>query len=319
MTKRYLSSKVTIGIPTFNRALFLPRAIESALCQTHHNVEVIISNNASSDNTKEILSGYFDDRLIILEQVENVGMVGNWNNCLQNASGDFFLLLSDDDVLEKDAIERLLSGFEHTSTFISYGTVSYIDKEGNLAKDHELYAPEVELGVEFISNMFEKKRAAYPSATLFRRLDAQKVGGYPSVGTAADLALHLMLAISGAVHFCPTPVCRYTVHSESLSYSESAILSHLNLHNWVNMKNFLPKKQRTQLQEYSLDMLYRLGRYHALRRNKQASDLALSVALRINPQVSYRLIFFLFNLAPVRLVINGLKSLIETLQKCFGS
>jgi hypothetical protein len=202
-------------------------------------------------------------------------------------------------------------GFEHEAVTLSYGPVLYIGKDGNLTQGSPLYAPQIESGNEFISNVLRKKRVAYPSATLYRSVEAKNVGGYPDIGTTTDFGLHSMLAMKGSVYFCSSPVCRYRVHSESESFSESAILSQLSLNDWVKKTNCLPKQLSLQLQEYSVGMVYRLGRYHAIRGNEKASSIALSVLLRICPSVKWKLMFFLFNFAPIRLLATIRRKLMQ--------
>ena len=61
--------KVSIGIPTYNRSSYLKTAIDSALCQTYNNLEIIVSNNGSNDDTIEVLSNYTDERLTVVNVV----------------------------------------------------------------------------------------------------------------------------------------------------------------------------------------------------------------------------------------------------------
>lgn len=295
-----ITPKVTIGIPTFNRSLLIRQAVDSALRQTYKNIEVIISDNNSTDNTKDILKSYFDERLIIIEQSNNIGMVGNWNCCLEKATGEFFLLLSDDDILEVNAIQKLILGFENKSISLSYGPVSYMETGGVLTNRTSQNAPQMESGNDFILNILRQERAAFPSATLYRTVLAKSAGGYPDIGTATDFGLHFMLAMNGPVYFCSFPVCRYRVHIESESFSESAILSQLRLHEWFKIEHCLPKKLSIELQQYSIEMVYQLGRYHAIRGNKRASSIALSVLLKIHPSPRWKWLFSFLNLAPIR-------------------
>ena len=93
--------KVTIAIPTFNRAKYLNLSITSCLKQSYPNIDIVISNNFSTDNTKELLETFKEHKNItIFNQSSNIGMLNNFNFCLKVASGEFFLLLSDDDILE---------------------------------------------------------------------------------------------------------------------------------------------------------------------------------------------------------------------------
>src|ERR1039458_5587870 len=105
---------VSIGIPTYNRRQFAVRAVKSALSQTYTNIEVIVSDNASTDDTVEHLSAIQDERLVILRHSANAGMVANFNSCLSAATGELFLMLSDDDWLEPPAIEKLSRPFRES-------------------------------------------------------------------------------------------------------------------------------------------------------------------------------------------------------------
>ena len=93
--------KISILIPTFNRAQYLPRAVESALSQDYNNIEVIVSDNASTDNTMEVMERFKDNKNFkYFRNNKNLGMVRNWKKELDEySSGDYFIILSDDDYL----------------------------------------------------------------------------------------------------------------------------------------------------------------------------------------------------------------------------
>ena len=103
----------TILIPTFNRSVLLGQALESALVQSYSNLEIIVRDNASSDDTSEIVSQYATDhRLRYVRNTQNIGLVRNWEKgVVKETKGDWFLILSDDDYLTdpifiSDAINR---------------------------------------------------------------------------------------------------------------------------------------------------------------------------------------------------------------------
>ena len=97
---------VTIGIPAYNRAVLLKRAIESALNQDYDNIEVIVSDNASIDETESICRHFcnMDDRLKYIRQSSNRGAKANFNEVLDKASGQFFMWLGDDDWIDPNYI-----------------------------------------------------------------------------------------------------------------------------------------------------------------------------------------------------------------------
>lgn len=88
---------VTIAIPTFDRAALLRDCVQAALAQTYENIEVLVSDNASPDNTQQVLQEFDDKRLRVLTQSTNIGLLPNWNACLTAARGEYVVFVSDDD------------------------------------------------------------------------------------------------------------------------------------------------------------------------------------------------------------------------------
>jgi hypothetical protein len=97
---------VTIAVPTFNRASLLKRCITSALAQTYPRFEVLVSDNASSDDTAEVLRGFRCERLRVIRQQSNIGLLPNWNACLAATRGEYVVIMSDDDTIETWHLER---------------------------------------------------------------------------------------------------------------------------------------------------------------------------------------------------------------------
>lgn len=105
---------VSIGIPTYNRAALIGRAVESALQQNHPNVEVLISDNASTDGTAEICEAWAarEPRVRLMRQPQNLGATANFNAVLGMAHGSYFMWLGDDDWLDPDYVSRTLAHFQ---------------------------------------------------------------------------------------------------------------------------------------------------------------------------------------------------------------
>ena len=97
---------VTIAIPTFNRAALLRGCIQSALAQTYRNLEMLVSDNASTDDTASVLLEFNDKRLRVMKQETNIGLLPNWNACLAGAGGEYVVFVSDDDRISPWLVER---------------------------------------------------------------------------------------------------------------------------------------------------------------------------------------------------------------------
>ena len=95
---------VSILIPTRNRAAMLGNAITCALSQTYQNIEIIVSNNASTDQTSEVLAGFDDPRLKTISTNQVLKMHDHWRFLLEHATGDWVLFLCDDDALISSAV-----------------------------------------------------------------------------------------------------------------------------------------------------------------------------------------------------------------------
>jgi len=102
---------VSIGLPTYNRATTLSRAIESALGQDYRNIELVISDNCSTDETQAMCleASARDSRVRYLRQPVNQGATENFREVLRQARGEFFMWLSDDDWMDASYVSACLS------------------------------------------------------------------------------------------------------------------------------------------------------------------------------------------------------------------
>jgi glycosyltransferase involved in cell wall biosynthesis len=99
---------VSICIPTFNGASWVREAIASALAQDFGDFEVVVCDDASSDDTLAIARQFDDPRLRVVANPERVGMARNWNRCVQASNGAYVKLLMQDDRLARDCVGRML-------------------------------------------------------------------------------------------------------------------------------------------------------------------------------------------------------------------
>ncbi|MFA5033435.1 MAG: glycosyltransferase [bacterium] len=111
--------KVSIVLATYNRAHLIKKAIDSCLNQTYKNIELILINDASPDNTSEIIKSYLpavkagnDDRIKYIELKENVGATKAYNKGLTLCTGEYLTWTSDDNYYTEDAIEIMVDFLE---------------------------------------------------------------------------------------------------------------------------------------------------------------------------------------------------------------
>lgn len=107
---------VSILIPTYNGAAFIKQTIDSVLNQSIEDWEIIVMDDASSDNTIEIAASFKDHRIKIHQPKNNVGAQRNWNRGLALATGKYFKLLPQDDLLATDCLAKQIAVLEQDSS-----------------------------------------------------------------------------------------------------------------------------------------------------------------------------------------------------------
>jgi glycosyltransferase involved in cell wall biosynthesis len=172
---------VTIAIPTYNRANgYLRNAIACALKQTYRNIEVVISDNCSSDNTGEIVGRYSDTRIRYFRQSTNIGANNNFNFCLEKAQGSYFLLFHDDDSIDSDFIDICMrsAGYRTDIGLIRTGA-RVIDGEGNIKIEYQNLSEGAPLEDLFFS-WFSGHAPLYLCNSLFNTAGLREIGGFRS-------------------------------------------------------------------------------------------------------------------------------------------
>jgi glycosyltransferase involved in cell wall biosynthesis len=170
---------VSIGIPTYNRAdTFLKETLSSAIRQTYSNIEIIVSDNYSTDNTESVVKSCNDTRIRYYRQHKNIGAIGNMNFCLSKARGDYFLMLHDDDLIDAQFVEFCLrcAGYDIQKGIIIAGARE-VDMEGTILFEK----PNVGQGLSaknFIMQWYKKRIVLFLPSILFNTSKLKEIGGF---------------------------------------------------------------------------------------------------------------------------------------------
>jgi glycosyltransferase involved in cell wall biosynthesis len=140
-----MAAKFTIGIPTRNRAPFLREALASATAQTLRDIEIVVSDNASTDDTAQVVRDPGDPRIRYLRNEADVGAVANFIRVAEATATPYFSWLQDDDAVHCEFAKRACDVFDampDVTVYISYAVVS-----PSLTSVHfpTLYGPPFEL------------------------------------------------------------------------------------------------------------------------------------------------------------------------------
>ena len=134
------SPKVSIGLPVYNGENYLGEAIESILGQTYQNIEIVITDNASVDRTREICEKYaaVDDRVKYFRNKHNLGAAPNFNKSFEFATGKYFKWMAHDDILVPTFVEKCVTILEENpDVVLCYSSTSVINNKGEVIKDYD--------------------------------------------------------------------------------------------------------------------------------------------------------------------------------------
>lgn len=123
---------VCVCIPTYNSAKTVRDTLESILAQTYPNLVVYVSDNASTDDTLKVIESISDPRLFIHRNIENIGAEGNFNRCIQVATGKYAAIFHADDIYEQEMIEMQVSYLEkYQNAGAVFTAANLINEEGS--------------------------------------------------------------------------------------------------------------------------------------------------------------------------------------------
>jgi glycosyltransferase involved in cell wall biosynthesis len=211
---------MTIAIPTFNRATLLKGCVASALAQTYPHFEVIVSNNASSDDTRSVLGEFSDARLQVINQDTNIGMHPNWNACLANAKGDYIVFVSDDDRIAPWMLERcahLIRQQPQLSTVIALSNIHAASLgRTKPARANRLRDTGIWDGTEILTDYLTDQITVAMCSILMRTDLLRANGGMPlDLPHTADFAAWAPLLLLGKSGLVNEACATFTYHNTS--------------------------------------------------------------------------------------------------------
>lgn len=218
----YEPLRVTVAVTTRNRSGLLRRALASAQSQTYKNLEILVSDDGSTDETQDFMSQVRDHRVRYLRIENPAGIAANYQNALDHAQGELFLILNDDDELEPETIEGLARPFSEPprglrpeDVILSWCPcrVQDSDRRVRYATDG---GPAAETGIDLVTGLFDGTRGPRYCAILVRTKDAAEVGFSKEHGGIPDVGNWTRVAVRDGWACCVNrPLGRYTAHDAS--------------------------------------------------------------------------------------------------------
>lgn len=250
--------KISVILPTYNRAHYLDQAIQSVLEQTSIDFELIISDNASTDDTNQIVKKYISDKRVRYYcNKKNIGMVANWNKAIYELSKyDYFIILSDDDYfIDKNYITDAIKILENDSIKLLYsGGYILNTKNGKKIKLNLPFQGITEGATVFLSRNTVTPQDFTLCNVIFKKTVAQKYNSFNNYSNySCDTELFLNSCLEGNVYVHNKEVSVYRIHGGNLinDVATDPRLLSSNLNAFLNpYKNALNKIDPAKLEVY---------------------------------------------------------------------
>jgi glycosyltransferase involved in cell wall biosynthesis len=223
--------KVSICIPTFNRANFLIYSVNSVLKQTYRDFELIICDDGSTDNTSEIVARWQDSRIRYLRHPQNIGRSRNMRSGFDEAVGDYFIKFDDDDGLTPKFLEKTVAILDSESTVDFVCTNHWIiDRDGNkiesATQENSAKWGKDKLQKGIISDLMWQTffyQSLQVGSTLFRRSCLEEVNYMrPEADGCEDFDLLVRLSIARKQgYFLPELLMEYRFHGGQTSLKQN--------------------------------------------------------------------------------------------------
>jgi glycosyltransferase involved in cell wall biosynthesis len=227
MSKNYFQQQplVSVIIPTYNRPEYLKQALASAIKQSYKNLEIIVSDNFSTEKTQDIVESFCDTRIRYWRQPENIGMFANQMHAFKMAQGKYVASLHDDDIWNEDFVTKLVPILEENLDLIlafcdqyiidANGAIDYVGTEENT---RGFKRDKLAKGVHqnFCQIGLVDKSIPTAASCLIRNDFVDWDSIPPEVGGMWDLYLTYICCISGhKAYYYPERLTRYRAHEQT--------------------------------------------------------------------------------------------------------
>lgn len=213
---------VSIAMITYNNGKFIADAIESALAQDYPNIEIVISDDASTDSTIEIINKYaalYPSQIRVLAASKNMGATNNWFKCVSACKGKYVTGLAGDDRMYPEKVTKQVAIMESDPDI----TICYTDASVfHVSTNCELYrlsqkspTRSGDLKIALADSLY------YSPTVMFRRIFAPKANLFKNIRNASDLAYYKEVMIlsgsKGKIHYLPDVLFIYNKHETNLT------------------------------------------------------------------------------------------------------
>jgi glycosyltransferase involved in cell wall biosynthesis len=327
---------VTIGVPVYKRLLYLPNVLNIVAAQDYPDIELVVSDNGMNGSAvPEIVKKHYSRPFIFRQNPSTISISSHFNQLVERASGEYFLLLADDDEISSNYISELVAALERNPrVLVALSKQGIMDESGVIIRKSREKLPDTLPGPKFIKAAWGTNEYKFECfATFLARTEAVKAcAGYPDFckGHGNDDALLLKLCLHHGVVFSDRCTFRFrsyesshglasSIHDLAQAYRElfqfldSDPIIHdfrsIRSDEWRDLKKvFVQMIWRTYLERWQGMYRKRLTR---LQWTKAAFAMPFIPAYYKNVAATFFEPFLLHRLAPLKRLSRGLMKCIE--------
>lgn len=218
------NSKVSVCVPAYNHEKYVEQTILSILNQSYCNLELLVIDDGSLDQTPVILNRLSKQYGFHLERQENQGLPRTLNRLIELASGDYITICASDDFWPKHRLEEQVEFLENNPKVdMVHGNVQLIDSCDNRIEAGRNQKPPVSGASEFLPLLLRKRRW-HTGTIMSRRVVWEKVGFYDESIPIEDFDWFIRAVKCCNVGFLPSNWLYYRRHEQSLSMTQKGAL-----------------------------------------------------------------------------------------------
>jgi len=211
--------KVSICIPSYNNGSLIGSAIRSVLDQTFKDIEIIVVDNDSVDDSERVVRSLSDERIKFSKNSKNIGMTRNWNKCISMASGEFICLLCADDMYLPTFVERTLSMLEtHPNLGFVHCAYKKINDRGETIGECRMQMNDTtENGSAFFEKLIHGNFVTI-SGVMVRRNRFEELGCFDEgLAYAPDWEMLARMSLHYDVGYVSEPLACYRFHESNFT------------------------------------------------------------------------------------------------------
>ncbi|BCA29878.1 glycosyltransferase [Metapseudomonas otitidis] len=289
-------TKVSVMMPAYNAEKFISQALDSILLQDFQDFQIVVSDDASTDGTADIVRVYqekYPDKITAIYNSTNIGITANCNLALSHCVGDYVALFAGDDIMLQGKLSRQVELMDSTpKCVLCYHPVEIFDSDSNQTffVTNKSYREDVYSTTDLLL-----KGGIPGGCSIMVRKSAIPTGGYDSrLKTVSDWLFFLEISMSGELHKLDLVLARYRKHQAGASQLAYSLLSE-SLYALDIFKEKYPN--RTELLELLPQAKARYLAGEAFRKLEVDPILALRLATEVlvykPASAKYRILYFI--------------------------